>query len=485
VKMFMMDETVNKNFWHVPTNTMKKYASSFISRPWIVHPSGDHPQYIKEGVVHNSPTFIDDILDVQNRYKAGDIVDVTYEPNKDRPNTMGWYATVRVTNQDIYNKIKSGAISPYVSPQVYDLSKAMPGEPTTEFIPLHIATVNEPAYGNIARIRASCNGTGPTCLTALKSAALQVINAIDDSNNSNNSRGDSNSSFQKNFSNNTDRLTNPNYIDPNQTGQILANQGYNPYNNNNDQGGQQQFLSQKTQVQEVDANGNLITRTEDKKPRPVQQQQSQQQLNNKPNIIATPETSQGQPSQQAQQQQPVQTAPAAAAIPVAAAPVIDPNSTPQLPAEFLEQLKGLQAGLTGITERLNNVENFKKSAEDEKIKAASEEQRKIIESVFTPEVIADENARQDVVNYFVGLPLADEDLKRILDMIVTGTFSSAGGNNNQTPAAAPSKKATAQGGLKQASINRLVMNQVQDNYRGTAPISMAKRFFSDIAVENI
>ena len=472
----MMDETVNKNFWHVPTNSMKKYASSFISRPWIVHPSGDHPQYIKEGVVHDSPTLIDDILDVQNRYKAGDIIDVTYEPNKDRPNTMGWYATVKVTNQDIYNKIKSGAMSPYVSPQIYDLSKAEPGQPTTQFIPLHIATVNEPAYGNIARIRASCSGTGSSCINALKSAALQVISAIDSSN----------SSFLKNSSNSTDRLTNPTYIvDPNQQSQqVIANQGYNPYQQQSqDPNGQQQFLSQKTQVQEVDANGNLITRTEDKKPRQVQ--------NTKPNIIANPEAQQ----QGQQQAQPVQQTAApvqqqtAQSIPVAAAPVIDPNNTPQLPTELLEQLKGLQAGLTGITERLNNVENFKKTAEDEKIKAASEAQRQIIESVFTPEVIADENARQDVVNYFVGLPLADDDLKKILDMIVTGTFSSAGGGDqNKTPAAAPSKKPPAQGGLKQAStINRLIMNQqaAQDNYRGSAPISMAKRFFSDIAVENI
>jgi hypothetical protein len=477
LKLFLMDETVNQNFWHVPTNSMKKYASSFISRPWVVHPSGDHPQYLKEGVVHNSPTLIDDILDVQSRYKAGDIVDVTYEPLKEDPSRKGWFATVKVTNREIFEKIRSGAMTPYVSPQIYDLSKAEPGQPTTEFIPLHVASVNAPAYGNIARIRASCSGTGSSCINALKSAAQQVINTID-----------SNSSFGKNLGNNMNILTNPNYIDPNQQ-QVIANQGYNPYEQQQQQQ-QQQFISEKKQVQEVDANGNLITRTEDKKPRTqalTQSQQSQpqqQQQQNRPNIIANPEGQQPQQPQQPQQQQ---------AIPVAAAPqVIDPNSTtPQMPAELLEQIKGLQAGLTGITERLNNVENFKKTSEDEKIKAASEAQRQIIEAVFTPEIIQDENARQDIVNYFVGLPLADDDLKKILDMIVTGTFSSGGAQNKQQPAQPPSKKAGAPpGGLKQASavnnISRLVMtNQVQDNYRGSAPISMAKRFFSDIAVENL
>jgi hypothetical protein len=474
--MFLMDETTNKNFWRVPTNSMKKYASSFIGRPWILHPSGDHPSYIKEGVVHDSPTLIDDILHIQSRYKAGDIIDVTYEQNRDRPSTMGWYATVKVTNRDIYEKIKNGSLTPYVSPQIYDLSKAEPGQPTTSFIPLHIASVLEPAYGNIARIRASCSGTGASCINALKSAAQQVINTID-----------YNSSFGKNLGNNMDILTNPNYIDPN--GQVIANQGYNPYEQQQQQQ-QQQFISEKKQVQEVDTNGNLITRTEDKKPRTqalTQSQQSpqqQQQQQNRPNIIANPEGQQPQQQQPPQQQQ---------SIPVAAAPVIDPNNTPQMPAELLEQIKGLQAGLTGITERLNNVENFKKSSEDEKIKAASEAQRQIIEAVFTPEIIQDENARQDVVNYFVGLPLADDDLKKILDMIVTGTFSSsAGAQNKQAPQ--PPKKQAPPGGLKQASsslasnnISRLVMtnHQIQDNYRGSAPISMAKRFFSDIAVENL
>ena len=112
-----------------------------------------------------------------------------------------------------------------------------------------------------------------------------------------------------------------------------------------------------------------------------------------------------------------------------------------------------------------------------KSKAASEAQRKIIESVFTPEVIADENAkRQNVIEKFVSLPLSDEDLKMILDMIVSGTF-----NNS----AAPAKKAVPQSGppqqpgaVKGASVtNQLIMETTgqTNSYKRHKPPSVHKK----------
>ena len=476
-----MDDTVNKNYWHVPLNAMKKYATSFIGRPLIMHPSGNHPAYFKEGARHDSDqsTFISDILEIQDRYKIGDIIDVTYEPIKEQPDKKAWFSTIKISNKDVLSQIKSGAVSMYVSPQVYDLKGSGPNEQTTEFIPLHLAIVNEPAYGNKARIRAQCSGTGPSCINALKSAAINFANALD------------NSSFLKNSSNNTNNtLTNPTYpIDPNQQYQqpILANSGFNPYvQTGTGTNGQQyvdqngQLISQQTKTQEVDANGNLITRTEDKKPK-AQQAQPKPQPQQGQNIIADPQ------AQQAQQiPQNIQAPPQPPVNPQIQAPVADIPASPQLPAEFVEMMKNIQASLTGVTERLNNVENFKKSAEDEKVKAASEAQRKIIESVFTPEVIADENARQNVIEKFVSLPLADEDLKMILDMIVSGTFNNSAPPKKAVPQNGP--PGGAPGAVKGASVstNQLIMRQIADSQRPpTNPARFTQRFFSDVNVENI
>ena len=192
-----MDDTVNKNYWHVPLNAMKKYATSFIGIPLIMHPSGNHPLYFKEGARHDSDQSdfdISDILEIQDRYKIGDIIDVTYEPIKEQPDKKAWFSTIKISNKDILSQIKLGAVFMYVSPQVYDLKGSGPNEQTTEFIPLHLAIVNEPAYGSKARIKAQCNGSGPSCINALKSAAINFANALD------------NSSFLKNSSNNTNNI---------------------------------------------------------------------------------------------------------------------------------------------------------------------------------------------------------------------------------------------------------------------------------------
>lgn len=239
-----------------------------------------------------------------------------------------------------------------------------------------------------------------------------------------------------------------------------------------DQNGQ--LISQRTQIQQVDQNGNLVTRTEDRKPSKTTKQPASQ-------IIATPESTQvnAPVNPQIPNQQ---LAPSATQVPQNPDVVINPapqaqNTPLQFPTEILETFKGLQASIQGMQDRLNNIENFKKSAEDEKIKAASEAQRKMIEAVFTPEIVADDNARQQVIDKFVGLPLSDEDLQWILNLVTTGQFSVPEGGAVESASKAKSTKKGS--GLKQASLNRLSLQQVPEQY---TPItgSAVKRIFGNL-----
>jgi hypothetical protein len=114
----------------------------------------------------------------------------------------------------------------------------------------------------------------------------------------------------------------------------------------------------------------------------------------------------------------------------------------------------------------------------------------VIEGVFTPEIIADEQARQDIIEKFVGLPLSDDDLNWVLNLVVTGKFSTSGGEGPEDkPKEASRKTTTPATGLKQASLNlsRLVMTNVPDYDTATAsaPQSFQKRFFSDVDASNI
>lgn len=199
IKAFLMDDTINQNFWHIPAGVMKKNASSFVGRPLIYHPSGAHPDYLKEGVVYQPETFVNDILKFQDRFKIGDIIYVNQQHVKESPDKKAWYATIRVTNPDILQQIKSGNISSFVSPQIYDIEGSEPGQPTKDFIPLHLAIVSEPAYGNRARIKATCTGTGTSCINALKSAGYNKCTCGCDGGNGNNKDDEkSSSSYLKN-----------------------------------------------------------------------------------------------------------------------------------------------------------------------------------------------------------------------------------------------------------------------------------------------
>lgn len=197
LKAFLIDDSINKNFWHVPEKALKKYANSFIGRPLIKHPNGDHPDYIKEGVVDHSPTFVQDILKHQEQYSIGNIVDVQLEQNKDNPDKQAYYAYIKIHNPDYINTVKSGASSLFVSPQIYDIDQKPVGESTTNFIPLHLAVVNEPAYGSYAKIRGVCNGDGKPCMNALKKAAVDILSYVE-----------KNSSYEKNLSNSNHSMPN-------------------------------------------------------------------------------------------------------------------------------------------------------------------------------------------------------------------------------------------------------------------------------------
>ena len=404
------------------SDILKKYASSFIGRPFIKHASGDHPPYTQEGISETSPTFVEDILRHDLNYKIGDIIDVKYEPFSDNPNKSAYFAYIKLTNNQSpeYDSIKQGAASFYVSPQIFDLDPPLAGQPTTNFIPLHLAVVSNPAYGNIARIKGVCNGGGKPCINALKKAATELLNQVQKHVDYNNNIIDS--SNEKNFNNRSyNTLVNNNNLDPNfprENNNDSLQQLANVVDQTNTQAPaqqQQQFQAvyEKNQVQEVDSNGNIITRTVDKKPTkaPAQQQQSRQQTAIPPqsqnnNVISSiPQNVESTP-------QPVVSP---SSLPNTTTPVS--LETPQLPPEYVEKLKELDQ----LKQRLENIENFKKTAEEKQILEASEQQRQTIDAAFA-EMFPDESQRAQVVDYFVKLNIPDSELPTLLEFIRTGTF---------------------------------------------------------------
>jgi hypothetical protein len=441
LKAFLIDDSINQNFWHIPDNALKRYVDGFKGRPLILHPSGDHPDYIAEGVKEASPTFVQDILRHQEQYKIGDIVDVQYESFKENPDRKAYFAYIRLTNPEYLDKVKQGASSMYVSPQIFDLDQRPPGQPTTNFLPLHLAIVREPAYGNIAKVRASCNGESSGCINALKKAASQENSYF--VNSSANSQTYNNLSAQQQLDPNYPGLTN--------LAKILEQAGIDlnqAFTYNQSGGFQPVTQSKTTKTRKVDAQGNLITETQDLRPGKQQFQQEQTPNQSQDNLqtsnLSNPNSVLNQQNQQSTVGQNPQTP--RTTDPNTPSPQLQPQTTltSALPEDVQQRLKRLDA----LENEFEEFKKFKQTQEEKQILAASEQQRQTIDQALTP-IFPDDGERQQVTDFFVSLNINDQQLQQLLEFITTGVLNTdkaaaankpqqqqppaTGGNNRQPP----------------------------------------------------
>lgn len=501
LKAFLIDDSINRNFWHIPENALKKYIDGFKGRPLISHPSGDHPDYLAEGLKEASPTFIQDILKHQEQYKIGDIVDVKYEAFKDNPDKQAYFAYIRLTDPNYLQSVKQGASSFYVSPQIFDLDQKPPGEATVNFLPLHLAVVKEPAYGNIARVKASCNGESQSCINALKKASH-------DENSYFVSSAANNQTYRNLSSNQQSPQLDPNYPGLTNLAKILETAGIDlnqTFTYNSSTGGYQPTTTSKTtKTKKVDQEGNLITETQDFRPgkqqAPLQQQQQEQQYQQTAGISTNPTTI---PTNQLQQpntnnidktgleSQPNTTSTLQNTN----------NSTPQVPEEILQKLKEFES----MKSEFEEIKKFKQTQEEKQLLAASEAQRQVIDNAFMP-LFPDDGERQQVTDFFVSLNVSDQQLQQLLEFVTKGTLNTDNSaaqtqGKQQAPPkdnAPPVKGAeienvipviahTRRKGVKGASLIMSSSNPAleYDEYGNKTTSTFSKGFLGDINWENL
>lgn len=457
LKAFLINDKVNKNFWNIPNESIAKYATGFIGKPLISYPDFDHPNYLKEGAVEESNDYLEKATAIQNRYKIGEIIDVKQEKTDDGDNA--WFAYVRMTDNNATMALKSGSIPFFVSPQVYDTATVV-SDITTDFIPMHLAIVDKPAYGNKARVKALCNGSGLKCTKALRSAAENFVQEIA------NYTQNHDSSYVQNSDNSSYKL-NPNQDTNNLQGLQAGNPG--------------QVISYKTQQESVGPNGEKIIKKEE---------QNTQGVTNPARVGTNPQEGTAQvggsnpitkESSQVQGNEPQKTAPVNPDTNTAQSGVTGqtavaqgaqiPTGDIQLPAEVLAALKEIPQ----LRQQVTDLSDFKKGIVDERQKKAGEEQLGLLQSFFTPEVIADEAARNDIINFFAGLNLPNDALQKILEMVVNGGFKAASEENG--------KKVEKKHQIKSASYNATAI--MMNPYGRSTSNSNESIFGDDTQWENI
>lgn len=164
LKSFIINSDVSKIGWGVDPLTLKENVKSFLHRPLVLTENHDHPDLFGD-------ENLDHVLQYQEKFRIGDIVDIT---DKDGD----YFAIIEVTDPTAEEAIKSGNLPTYVSPQIFHPDAANEGAIATGWEGIHIALVEEPAWGPVkARITNQCSG-GPTCLTQLKSGSIKCNNCV-------------------------------------------------------------------------------------------------------------------------------------------------------------------------------------------------------------------------------------------------------------------------------------------------------------------
>ena len=161
LKTFALNTKRNKNGWRVTWDSIKKNIGDFIGMPGILYNKCI-------GTVcdldHTEGTTYEASVEAQKDYITTQIIDYTL----DEQNETGYVIhKVNDPDGDFAKQVMGGEIK-YVSPSVWPIQGSYDVNGTTDnglpmidaydWKPIHIAFVNDPAFGDDAKITATCEG---------------------------------------------------------------------------------------------------------------------------------------------------------------------------------------------------------------------------------------------------------------------------------------------------------------------------------------
>jgi len=159
IKGFLLNTKRNKNGWKVSWDSIKKNASDFINHPGIYYePTEDEPDHT------GGRTYRENMAN-QEGFRVVNIVSVSLDEAGQTLNYVG-----EILDEDFEALWEAGKInmtSPAVWPeemeQVGTMENGAPMLDVDKWRALHIAYINDPAYGDDAVTLATCDGEGEAC----------------------------------------------------------------------------------------------------------------------------------------------------------------------------------------------------------------------------------------------------------------------------------------------------------------------------------
>jgi len=158
IKGFLLNDKRNKNGWRVTWESILKFASDFVNHPGIWFETGDGPD-------HTGGVSYRDNMSNQENYRVVNIVDVMIDEETRTLNYVG-----EIIDDEFLKIWEAGEInmtSPAVWPEdMKEVGKMEDGRPMLDVFvwrALHVAYINEPAFGDVANTISTCDGDGIAC----------------------------------------------------------------------------------------------------------------------------------------------------------------------------------------------------------------------------------------------------------------------------------------------------------------------------------
>lgn len=166
LRAFLLDPTVNVNDWGVSKASIDERIQTFVGRPLVLTEDFGHPELSDMTFGH--------ALKYQDIYRIGTIVDVVQTAKDDfTKDQKVWYAICEVTDEKAKQAFREHKLPLYVSPAVAQMNIADVGSEINEWLGMHLALVDKPAFGiKKAMITGSCSGEKDKCVMHLRQAKI-------------------------------------------------------------------------------------------------------------------------------------------------------------------------------------------------------------------------------------------------------------------------------------------------------------------------
>ena len=182
LKVFLVDDSINAAKWRIKTESIPKHIEKFVGRPFILTKEHYHPLEFDSVPIDYNDTqgTVKRLLAAQAPYEIGTIRKVERSINPAQA-AFGatWNAYVEITDPVAIQAFKNGYTPRYVSASVFRLNQDESPLETSDYEPLHLAAVDNPAYGiHKAGVRGTCTGNLPKCSKQLQQAAAEKLREV-------------------------------------------------------------------------------------------------------------------------------------------------------------------------------------------------------------------------------------------------------------------------------------------------------------------